>query len=374
MKSFVILLLLTPGIQLFAADARPAFQYDSGDIKITIPTAEEPKVRAFGAAAIKAAAKYLDDGAHAWMREKSCVACHTTGVYLTERPGLTRWLGTPDAEVLLDFVKRIPDKPATPKTSGDITYYSQADRAVWVAAGLAEWDKHVTCKLSEHTQRALRDMLAKQSSHGGYYVGGEVEIPYVTTDFELTVQAARAITSAPGWLAGLKDAELLGRVARLKDFLRTTKPRNDYERALKLELSAMMPDLVTKPERDAVMAMLWEKQRPDGGWSTRRMSDTRNWSDHMTDTVVKLIESQPDAQDPGSDAYMTAFAIVLLRDSGVPAADARIQRGIAWLKREQRESGRWWMQSLYRGKYQFITYIATCQALKALAKCDALEP
>ena len=51
----------------------------------------------------------------------------------------------------------------------------------------------------------------------------------------------------------------------------------------------------------------------------------------------------------------------------------RIQRGLAWLKREQRVSGRWWMQSLYRGNYQYITYIATCQALKALALCGELQ-
>ncbi len=69
---------------------------------------------------------------------------------------------------------------------------------------------------------------------------------------------------------------------------------------------------------------------------------------------------------------MTAFAIVLLRENGVPASDDRIQRGIAWLKREQRQSGRWWMHSLYRGNYHFTTYIASMQALKALALCDSI--
>ncbi|MFZ4764071.1 MAG: hypothetical protein ACOYMN_03885 [Roseimicrobium sp.] len=92
----------------------------------------------------------------------------------------------------------------------------------------------------------------------------------------------------------------------------------------------------------------------------------------MNDAVIKLIESQPDAANPGSDPYMTAFAIVRLRESGVPTSDDRIQRGIAWLKGEQRVSGRWWMQSLYRGNYQYITYIATAQAMKALALCGEI--
>lgn len=367
-----LLLLLLAATATFAATA-PAFQYDSGAIKLSVPTAEEPKVMAFGPSSIRAAAQYLDDGAHAWTREKSCVACHTTGAYMVERPFLTSWLGRPSEEVREDFIKGIPDKSPEPKTSpSGITYYPQADRSIWRAAGLAEWDKHVTRSLSESTARALRDMLLHQSSHGGYLQLGEVEIPYVTTDFELTLEAARALAAAPGWLAGLKDEDLLRRIDKMKAFLRDARPRNDYERALRLQLAAQMPELVPQEERAAAMSLLWQKQLQDGGWSTRRMSGTRNWSDHVSEKVIHLIDSQPDAASPGSDAYMTAFAIVLLRENGVPASDERLRRGLAWLKGEQRASGRWWMQSLYRGNYQFITYIATCQALKALALCGEM--
>jgi squalene-hopene/tetraprenyl-beta-curcumene cyclase len=70
---------------------------------------------------------------------------------------------------------------------------------------------------------------------------------------------------------------------------------------------------------------------------------------------------------------MTSLAIVLLRQSNVPVSDPRIQRGLAWLKREQRESGRWWMHSLYRGNYHYITYIATAEAMKALDLCGELS-
>ena len=365
--------LLVASTNVFAAPAKPAFQYQSGDIQIPVPSADEPKVKAFDAVTVRAAAKYLDDGALAWTREKTCVACHTTGAYMLERPGLTAFLGKPSEEVLADFIKAIPDKVPEPKTSpAGITYYARADSSIWRAAGLAEWDKHVTGKLSAPTERALRDMLLHQSSHGGFLQLGGVEIPYVTTDFELTLHAARAIIDAPGWLAALKDDDLVGRVSKMKAFLRDCQPRNDYERALRLDLAALMPELVTKEERAAATAMLWQKQLPDGGWSTRRMSDVRNWSNQMNDKVIQLIEGQPDAANPGSDPYRTGLAIVLLRESGVPAGDERIQRGLAWLKDGQRASGRWWMQSLYRGNYQFSTYIATCQALKALAVCGEI--
>ena len=70
---------------------------------------------------------------------------------------------------------------------------------------------------------------------------------------------------------------------------------------------------------------------------------------------------------------MTALAIVLMRQNDVPASDPRIQRGLAWLKREQRVSGRWWMHSLYRGNYHYTTYIATVEALKAFDLCGELD-
>jgi squalene-hopene/tetraprenyl-beta-curcumene cyclase len=375
LRPFFAALLVFPAHFLIAVEApkpKPLFQYKSDGIEIPAATADEPKVKAFNADTIRAAAKYLDDGARAWVQEKSCVACHTTGVYLEERPAWTKLLGQPSEIVHAGFIKSIPDKLPEAKTSGDVIYYPGANQSVWRTAGLAEWDRHVTGQLSEATERSLRDMLMRQSSHGGYLVLGEVEIPHVTTDFELTLQAARAIIAAPGWLAGLKDEDLRQRVDRMKSFLRDAKPRNDYECALRLQLAALMPELVGPEERAAATAMLWQKQQPDGGWPMRRMSDVRNWRTPMSDRVIALIESQPDAAEPGSDPYMTGLAIVLLRGSGVPASDERIQRGLAWLKVEQRISGRWWMQSLYRGNWQYITYIATAQAMKALAMCGEI--
>ena len=38
--------------------------------RLSIPTADEPRVTQFGAESIKAAVKYLDDGSTCWVREK----------------------------------------------------------------------------------------------------------------------------------------------------------------------------------------------------------------------------------------------------------------------------------------------------------------
>jgi squalene-hopene/tetraprenyl-beta-curcumene cyclase len=361
----------TPAAPKPAAKPKSEFQYKTEGIEVSIPTANEPKVQAFNETTIRAAAKYMDDGAISWVREKTCVNCHTTGPYLSERPALTPLLGKPQEEVLADFLEGVPAKitPQKETEKDGHKYYAGSWTSIWRSMGLAEWDKHINGKLSDHTDRSLQEMLMRQSENGSFVSYGEVEIPHITTDFELTVQAVRAMTAAPGWLANLKDAELLARVERMKTWLRTTTLKNDYDRVLKLQLAHYMPDLVSKEERDAALKLLSSKQHSDGGWSTRDMSALNDWHYKMSDTVVKLITGLPDAANPESDAYMTAFSIVLMRQNGVPATDDRIQRALSWLKREQRVSGRWWMHSLYRGNYHYITYIATAQAMKALALC-----
>ncbi len=353
---------------------RPGFQYESGDIRVSLPVADEPRVKEFGAGSLRAAAKYLEDGAVSWVREKSCINCHTTGPYMTERTAWTRQFGRPSDEVLADFVNSVPKeiKPVKEAERNGHKFHPGTFSAVWRALGLAEWDRHIVGRTSEATERALRDMFARQSASGAFVSHGEVEIPHITTDFELTLQAARAITAAPGWLAGLKDESLMAGVAKMKEWLCTAAPGNDFDRILKLQLAHYLPDLVPHVEREAALELLASKQHADGGWSVRDMSAIDDWHFEVSDHVRKLIANLPDAARPESDAYMTSLAIVLMRQGNVPVADPRIQRGLAWLKREQRESGRWWMHSLYRGNYHYITYIATAQAMKALDLCGEL--
>lgn len=377
MKLAHFLLFASPAV--FAADApkpKPEFQYQTEGIQISIPTADEPRVTQFGPGSVKAAAKYLEEGAISWVREKSCVNCHTTGPYLSERPALIPQLGMANEEILADFIEFVPKEIKEVKetaTKSGHRHYPAAFTSVWRSLGLAEWDKHVTRQTSEHTEKSLRDMFERQSASGAFVSHGEVEIPHITTDFELSLQAARAITAAPGWLSGLKDEKIITKVEKLKAWLKQPELKNDFDRVLRLQLAFYLPELVSSAERESALALLSSRQHADGGWSTRDFSALNDWHFEISETVSKLITSLPDAAKPESDAYMTAIAIVLMRQNNVPVKDERIQRGIAWLKKEQRVSGRWWMHSLYRGNYHYITYIATAQALKALALCDEIQ-
>jgi squalene-hopene/tetraprenyl-beta-curcumene cyclase len=354
---------------------KPDFQYQSGGIRVSIPSADEPRVKTFGPQSLQTAGSYLEAGALSWVRgERTCVNCHTTGPYMAERTAWSKQFGKPSEEVHANFVNAVPSeiKEVNGTDKSGHKYYPGATSAVWRSVGLAEWDRHITGNLSAATQRSLRDMFERQSEDGSFVSHGEVEIPHITTDFELSLQAARAITAAPGWLAELKDEALLARVEKLKQWLRTAPPKNDFDRVLKLQLACYLPELVPQSARDAALALLASKQHADGGWSTREMSPIDDWHFEMSPFVLNLIKGLPDADQPGSDAYMTALAIVLMRQNGVPVSDPRISKGLAWLKGQQRESGRWWMHSLYRGNYHYITYIATVEAMKALDLCGEL--
>ncbi len=357
----------SPAAEPTVHPTKPAYQYEFGLIRIAAASDTETPVKDFGKETLVAAAKYLDDGALAWAGGRKCIACHTTGAYMAERPALSAWLGPPRDEIRVHFVKAIPSELSEPQLDGGIRYYRSADRAVWCALGLATWDKYVEGRLSEATALALREMLVRQASHGGYHVVGEVEIPYVTTDLNLSIQAIRAIASAPGWLAHLEDPAQLERLEKLKDFVRHTPPLNDYDRLLRLQAASYMPQLIEPSEVTEVIKMLLDRQSPDGGWSTRNFSPTDGWQVSVSPRVKELLDNLPDADAPASDAYLTAFAIVLLIEHGTPLSNQQLQRGLAWLRSEQRQSGRWWMHSLYRGNYHFTTYLATAQAMRALA-------
>ena len=84
------------------------------------------------------------------------------------------------------------------------------------------------------------------------------------------------------------------------------------------------------------------------------------------------LRGEPEFQHPPSDGHMTGMALVALREAGVPTADPRIQRGVTWLLKNQRVSGRWWTRSLNTDGRHFITYSGTAFPVLALSLCDAL--
>jgi len=191
--------------------------------------------------------------------------------------------------------------------------------------------------------------------------------PLESSKYHAATIAARAVGVAPGWLKKARgDAALSVKIGRLMDYLRRGAP-HDYDRVSLLWSAAEMPGLISAREKKSLAGMVFRHQRPDGGWSLRTFAAPEAWGDGSR---AERIRSEPDFANPPSDGHMTGLALVALRSAGVPAKDPRVRRGIDWLKRNQRESGRWWTRSLNTDTWNFITYSGTAYPVLALAMCD----
>jgi squalene-hopene/tetraprenyl-beta-curcumene cyclase len=80
-------------------------------------------------------------------------------------------------------------------------------------------------------------------------------------------------------------------------------------------------------------------------------------------------DKTPNDSNAASDGYATGLAVYVLRKAGVPQDDPAVRSGVAWLKANQRESGRWFTRSLNNDKAHYITNAGTAFAVMALAAC-----
>lgn len=76
-----------------------------------------------------------------------------------------------------------------------------------------------------------------------------------------------------------------------------------------------------------------------------------------------------------NDGYGTGFVIFQAGNAGIPADDACVRRGLAWLKSNRRKSGRWFVPSFNKRPGNIISNSATALAVLALAACaEATKP
>ena len=286
---------------------------------------------------------------------------------MTTRPALTPWLGAPVEEMRAFFVEQLDQNRKATRES--LLKDTRPAQVIYIAAGLAEWDAHVTKTLSPETRDGVAQMLEIQLPTGTW---GTLDCwpPYESDAYHLATVAVMCVATGPGWLEELKDEPQRAAGGRLKNYLRETSPPHDYGRTLLLWAAARQPDLLPAEKQRELIEMVWQHQRPDGGWSLRTFAAPEAWG--SGNRAAKL-RAEPEFSALPSDGHMTGLAIVVLREAGVDAKDARLQRGLKWLKENQRESGRWWTRSLNTDNYHFITYSGTAFPLLALAKCGELR-
>ncbi len=286
---------------------------------------------------------------------------------MTTRPALTARVGHPPQEARQFFEAALQDLILQPR--GKYLKGLAATQVIYVAAGLAEWDAHVTKHLSAETASALALMLEIQQNDGSWTRPSVCWPPFESDSYHGATMAAIAICTAPGWLQGAEARKFQDGVRRLQHYLRTERPPHDYGRVWLLRAASRMPGLLPINAKRELIAMVLRHQRADGGWSIRTFAQPEEWGGG--NRAMKL-RQELEFQDPPSDGHQTGLAIVALREAGLPARDPRIQRGVRWLLANQRASGRWWTRSLNTDRWHYITLSGTGYALQALYLADSL--
>ena len=337
-------------------------QYEAGSISIVGATADEPVRKSFS---LSAAKDYLAKGSQAWTEHRKCVSCHTNGTFMQLAPTLGPMFKEQVEQHRKFFVlesSKFKRAPATAIKSG-----LKPTQLAYVANGLAAYDE-VQGKLSAETKEALDLMLTVQSEDGSYS-NLDCWPPFESSSYHGATIAAMALATAPDYLKQVTD-EQQKQIDILKNYLQTTKPPHDYARLLLLWTSTKWNGLISQQLRDDTVKMILAHQQDDGGWSIRTFGTPDTWGGGSR---KDKLNAEPEKDAPPSDGHQTGFAVMLLRDAGVPTDHQSVQSGIQWIKANQRESGRWWTRSLNTDGPHFITYSGTFFPLRALQLCGELD-
>src|SRR5262249_17454317 len=135
----------------------------------------------------------------------------------------------------------------------------------WVLASQDAFQKRQ--KLTALTQKAFEQLWNTQSADGAWDWMNFGEEPDETADarFNGTALAALAVGTAPGLL---KDEGVTEYVTKLRDYLQSKYDgQNLYRRTWLLAASGRWEGLLTREQRQSLVAELQSQQNKDGGWS-----------------------------------------------------------------------------------------------------------
>lgn len=324
------------------------------DVEEGLPdiTSDEPFASEFSA--VKAA-QYLDRSALNWQKTKKCATCHTNLFYMVARPALSTIL--PDSGEVRSFYEDYRKVRWQKKGPTE----AQGFWPIVVGTGLTFNDVQTTGKLSDVAREVLDIMWTVQREDGGWkwpdcdYAPIEIDDHYGVTVAALTVGIAPdGYAETPQARAGLE---------KLRVYLKNNPPKSLHHRAMLAWGSVRVDGITTKEQRTETLDELLALQLDDGGWSTAGL--LTDWKG------LARSDGQP-LDTKTSDGYGTGFVIVVARELGVPADDARLQRGIDWLHKNQRESGKWFTRSPVNECRNLISNVGSAYAVLALQACGEL--
>ncbi len=352
LSSFLAALLLVGVASPPLLTAQQPLTLDDVEEGLPAITADEPIATKYSA---ERAARYLDRAALNWQKTKGCATCHTNLFYLAARPALRTIL--PDSGEVRSFYEDYRKVRWEKKGPTE----SQGFWPIVVGAGLTINDAQATGKLSQVAREVLDIMWTVQRDDGGWnwpdcdYAPMEIDDHYGVTIAALAVGIAPdGYSNTPQARAGLE---------KIRKYFKHNPPKSLHHRAMLAWCSVRVDGIATKSERRETLAELLALQLEDGGWSTSSL--LTDWKG-LTRSDDRPLETKT------SDGYGTGVVMVIARELGLPANDARLQRGVDWLRANQRESGKWFTQSPVNDCGHLISNAGSAYAVLALQVCGEL--
>lgn len=304
---------------------------------------DEPVAKTFS---LDRAAHFLDSAALQWQKQRKCFTCHTNLAYLYARPSISS--KAPAHKEVRRFAEELVNvrwKSKGPRWDAEV---------IAAAAALAFNDAATTGELHPTTKVALDRMWTLQREDGGWDWLKCNWPPFEHDDHYGVTLAAIAVGVAPNDYSQSEIAEK--GIAGIRRYLTDHPPENLHHRAMTLWASTYIKGLMSTQEQRECVNELLALQKEDGGWAAATLGSWERADGTKQDTKT-------------SDGYGTGFVLFALRQAGVAKKDIQIQRGVEWLKSNQRASGRWITRSLYKDSKHFLSHAGSAFAVMALTEC-----
>jgi len=314
---------------------------------------DEPYLDQFSLAAAKS---FLDTSALYWQKKKNCFSCHTNFPYLMARP-LLGANDTAHRQVRAFAEAIVSERWPAPEPNDSPAKVGFSTEVVGIAAALALNDAATTGKLENVTRTALDRMWTVLRDDGSFtWYEGAAPPSEIGPHYGVTM-ALIGVGAAPDGYSDTPQAK--AGVEQLCGYLRNQPANSPHRAGMLLWAASYFDDLLTTDDRRRRIHELCALQHEDGGWS---LASLGNWTyeDGIRPATIE------------SDGYGTGFVIYVLRRSGVPADDPRIQSGIRWLMSNQRASGGWFTPSQTRKGRNSISRAGSALAILALNACDQI--
>lgn len=306
---------------------------------------------------------YLAQRADAWIHKNNslhvgdCMSCHTTlPLMLTTAvrgTGDAQWVRT-RVEVRSLIEGRLktwndPVAPTRPWYGGIHAKGSRDTESVLNAVSLITADlASPTHTLTDTARSAIHVMIGQQNTDGGWTALDYGLEPWESSraHFWTSAMAGIALGQAAHADAPLAmTAEFKNSVSLTRQMLSATlsqmsaameenKHLNGHDTLMALWANQRLGGILVSTQKDAFREAVFALQNLDGGFALDHL---------MGPHAVKAPgpDHQANPRNGRSDAYATGLAVYVLRLSGTPLADPRLQRGAQWLVTQQGPQGAW---------------------------------